>query len=290
MLMWALMVAAGWLARLLPLRASYALARGGATLGFFAWGGGRRRCIENMLMVTGDRGLARRYARQSFGNYGVFLVDFLRAMRITPADVRRRVVFDRWEELEAQRRGKGIVFVTMHFGNWDLGAAAVAQRGFPITVVADEFADARIDQMVRESREALGMTVLPAGRMGPGILRALRRNDVIAALADVPAPPGRGVDVEFFGERIMVPDGIARIALRSEASVVVGMLPRQSAWSDVVEGWMAPVTFEPSGDTDADVRALTQAIFHELEPMVSRAPSQWYIFRSLRLREDHTGQ
>lgn len=285
MVMWMLMVAAVWLARVLPLRVSYALARSGATLGYWLWPGGRRRCIENMSMVTGgNERLARRYARRSFGNYGVFLVDFLRAIRTTPEDVRRRVVFDRWEELEAQRAGKGIVFVTMHFGNWDLGAAALSQHGFPITAVADEFAHPRIDAMVRRSREALGMTVLPAGRMGPGILRALRRNDVIAALADVPAPPGGGVEVEFFGERIVVPDGIARIALRSGASVVVGMLHRQSGWSDVVEGWIAPVPFTPSGDSDADTRALTQAIFRGLEPLVSRAPDQWYIFRSLHTR------
>ena len=125
------------------------------------------------------------------------------------------------------------------------------------------------------------MTVLAADRMGPGIVRALRRNDVIAVLADVPAPAGGGVDVQFFGDTIRVHDGIARIALRTGASVVAATLPRVSPWSDRVEGWIEPVPFEPSGDGDQDVRALTQAIFNHLEVVIRRRPDQWYIFRHL---------
>ena len=291
MLMWMLLRVGMTAARVLPLRVSYALARAGGTVGFWVWRGRGRRCMENMEMVTGgDAKLARRYARQSFGNYGLFLVDFFRELTSSLEATRERVVFDRWSELERLRSGNGIVFVTMHFGNWDLGAAALALHGFPVTVVADEFDNPRIDRMVRGLREQLGMTVIPASRVGPGILRALRRNDVIATLADVPAPAGRGVEVEFFGERIVVPDGAARIALRSGASVVAALLPRKSAWSDEVEGWIEPVAFEASGDRDRDAQALTQAIFRQLEPMVSRAPTQWYIFRTLRVVHDPSGQ
>lgn len=270
------------LANLVPLRVSYALARGAGTATYWLWAGGRRRCIANMLHVAdGDEVLAKRYARQSFGNYCVFLIDFLRSMQSTPEDTRRRVIFDRWDDLQALRSGNGIVFVTMHVGNWDLGAAALALSGFPITVVADSFNNPRVDALVRDSREHLGMTVLAAERMGPGIIRALRRNDVIAALADVPAPPGGGIEVDFFGDAIRVHDGVARLALRTGASVVAATLPRHSAWSDRVEGWIEPVAFEPSGDSDRDVQALTQAIFTRLEEMVRRRPDQWYIFRHL---------
>ena len=236
-----------------------------------------------MLLVTGgDKALARRYARQSFGNYGLFLVDFLRQLTSSLEATRRRVVFDRWDELEALRGGNGIVFVTMHFGNWDLGGAALALHGIPVSVVADEFENPRIDRVVRGSREHVGMKVISATRVGPGILHALRRNEVVATLADVPAAPGSGVEVEFFGGRILVPDGAARLALRSGASVVAALLSRKSAWGDEVVPRLEPVEFEPSGDREADARDLTQAIFRTLEPMVSESPPQWYIFRRLR--------
>jgi lauroyl/myristoyl acyltransferase len=95
--------------------------------------------------------------------------------------------------------------------------------------------------------------------------------------------------VKFFDEEILVPDGAARLALRSGAAVVAAVLPRRSAWSNEVEPRLEPVAFEPSGDRDADARDLTQAIFRELEPMVRRAPDQWYIFRTLRVVHDPSG-
>src|SRR5687768_13096396 len=98
-------------------------------LAFYAWPGGRKRCIRNMTHVLGNKRRARAVARRSFSNYAIYLVDFLRFTRVTAEEVRERVVFDEWDRLEAERSGNGIVFVTMHFGNWDLGAAAVAEHG-----------------------------------------------------------------------------------------------------------------------------------------------------------------
>jgi KDO2-lipid IV(A) lauroyltransferase len=236
-----------------------------------------------MLRVTGgDAALARRYARRSFGNYAVYLVDFLRLVRVTPAEVARRVDFDDWGLIEGHRDGNGILFVTMHFGNWDLGAAALATHGIPVTTIADTFSDRRLNELVIGSREHLGMKVISAQRMGPGVLRALRGNDVVATLIDVPQPSDSGgVEVEFFGETVSVPDGPARIALRAGSQVVAATLPRSAPHSDHVTPDLSHVPFEPTGDQERDVKALTQATLSTLERLIRRDPSQWYIFRSL---------
>ena len=273
------------LARVAPLRLSYAVARALGFLAYVAWTGGRQRAVENMRRVTGgDERLSRTYARRSFQNYAVYLVDFLRFLHEDETSVRRRVIFDRWDELEAQRTGHGIVFMTMHFGNWDLGAAILALRGFPISAIADSFSNARLDRLVVGSRRHLGMHVIPAGRTGPDVLRALRRNDVVAMLVDI--PQRSGVRVTFFGHTIAVPDGPARIALRAGASVVAAALPRLHPWDDRVRAEVAPVSFTPSGDAERDVQGLTQAVFTQLEQFVRRDPAQWYIFRRLWLPDD----
>jgi KDO2-lipid IV(A) lauroyltransferase len=268
------------LTRAIPVRVSYAVAAFLGVLTFYVWVGGRRRCVRNMAHVSGgDVRQARRLARTSFANYAIYLVDFLRFTRVTAEEVRRRVVFDEWARLEAQRSGNGIVFVTLHFGNWDLGAAAVAEHGIPISVIADTFGDPRLNDLVLGARRHLGMEILAAERMGPSILRALRRNDVVAMLIDVP-PDGQGVEVEFFGSPVAVADGPARIALRTGASVVAVMLPRIGR-SERVLGQIEPVEFTPSGAQERDVRELTQALMHALEGMVREQPDQWYIFRNL---------
>src|SRR5690606_9754763 len=269
------------LARLVPVRVSYGIARVVGALAYYAWPGGRRRCIDNMRRpAAGNEQLARRYARRSFANYAVYLIDFLRFMGTTPEDLTGRVRFDDWDCLEEQRRGNGIVFVTMHFGNWDLGAAVLALNGFPVAAVADRFPNQRVNELVLGSREHLGMTIIPADRVGPGILRALRRNDIVATLVDIPFSQG-GIEVEFFGGTIVVSDGPVRIALRAGSSVVAATLPRLGPWSEVVGADLSPVPYEATGDNEHDVKALTQAVFCHLEQLVQRHPDQWYIFRHL---------
>ncbi|MEX1021565.1 MAG: lysophospholipid acyltransferase family protein [Dehalococcoidia bacterium] len=267
----------------IPLRISYGIARGAGALAYYAWPGGRRRCIQNMRRVAGgDARRARSLARRSFGNYLVYLVDFFRFFGTDAREVDRRVTYapDLWERLRDRRRGKGIVFMTIHLGNWDMGAALLARNGFPISAIADEFPNERLNRFVIGSREHLGMKVIPAGRMGPGILRALANDDVVAMLVDVPQREG-GVAVEFFGATVRVPDGPARIALRAGSSVVAATVPRVTRWSDRVAAVIAPVEFTPTGEQERDVQALTQAVFRNLEDLVRRDPAQWYIFRNL---------
>ncbi len=281
--------AAIFLTRTAPLRVSYGIARAVGVAAFYAWPGGRRRSIQNLRRVLGgDPRAARAYARRSFGNYLVYVVDFFRFLGTDADEIRRRVVVEEqvWARLREERRGKGIVFMTMHFGNWDLGAAILVLNGFPLSAIADEFSNERLNRLIIGSRKHLGMNIIPVGRMGPGILRALRNNDVVALLVDVPQAEG-GVDVEFFGSTIRVSDGPARIALRAGSSVVAATLPRLGHWHDTVGAEIAPVDFEPSGDAEADVRALTQAVFTNLEGLVRRHPEQWYIFRTLWL-DDRT--
>lgn len=274
---------ASLLARAAPLRVAYACGFAAGILAYYGWRGGRRRCIRNMLRVSGgDRGAARSYARKSFGNYGLYLIDFLRFGSRDLDELRDRIPFDHWEQLDDALTGNGLVFVTIHFGVWDLGGVALSDHGYRVSVIADTFADPRLNELVLGSRRRLGMQVLPADRVGPRLLRSLRRNEVVAALIDVPQP-GRGVEVEFFGGTIAVPDGPARVALRTQASVMAATVPRLGAWSDRATPDLEQVRYEPTGDMDHDVRALTQAIFDILETMVRRHPEQWYIFRSLWL-------
>jgi KDO2-lipid IV(A) lauroyltransferase len=271
------------LARLVPLRVAYACGYGAGVLAYYLWAGGRRRCVRNMRRVTGgDEAAARRIARRSFAHYGIYLIDFLRFSGLSSAKLHERVVFDQWNRLDEALDGHGVLFVTMHFGNWDMGAAAVADHGYPTSVIADTFSEPRLNELVLDARRHLGMQILPAERLGPRLLRALRGNEIVAALIDVPQGEA-GVEVEFFGGTIAVPDGLARVALRTQASVVAATVPRLATWSDKVTGDLERVHYAPTGDQERDVRALTQAIFDALEGMVRRRPEQWYIFRSLWL-------
>ncbi|MEZ4502722.1 MAG: hypothetical protein R3C39_08870 [Dehalococcoidia bacterium] len=275
------LITASWLARAVPVRLAYGAGRLGGRAAYYLWPGGRRRSQNAMRRVAGgDRALAKRYARQSFEYYGTYLIDFLRFGSFTPEHVIEAVDFDDWPRIEEQRQGNGILFVTLHFGNWDLAGAAITTRGIPMVAVADTFAHAGINRLVVGARSRLGMRVLPAERTGPEVLRALQRNDVVALLADVPQGSA-GVQVDFFGEPVFLPDGPARIALRTGAPIMVGGVWRRGPVGAHYDADVELVRFEASGERDADILGLTQAMVEALERLIHRAPEQWYIFRNL---------
>ena len=200
--------------------------------------------------------------------------------RVSGDEVERRLAFEGWEIFQRGRAGAGLLFVTIHFGNWDFAAARIAGYGLPLAVITDTFEDPEIDRVVVGTRERLGVRIIPAERTGPGVLRALRNNEVVALLIDIPDIPS-SIEVEFFGDTVSVPDGPARIALRTGASVIVGAVARDGERSERFVPFVERVEYTPTGEREDDVRGLTQAMLDALEGMVRRHPEQWYIFRRL---------
>lgn len=269
----------------LPLRVSYFIAQVAGTAGFYFWPRGRRALLRNYSRVLHghSRSEIRRAARASLVNYCRYLADFVRFPSLTPQQLQARchgessfAALD-----EALERGKGAIIVCMHFGNWDLGAGAAAARGYPLTVVAETFDDARLDEMVVGARQRLGMSVVRMEKAGPSLIRALRQNGLLALLIDRPMP-GEGVPVQFFGETIHVPAGPARLALRTGAKVIPTAFARRSPFGDEVETLTDfSLEFERTGDDDADVRELTQQIVSVHERFIREHPEQWYMFREM---------
>lgn len=269
----------------MPARAAYGVAVAIGTGWFYCWPRGRTAMIGNYGRVLNDAapGEIRKVARASLINYCRYLADFMR-FPSTSSDVLRASVAGReaFHALDrALERGKGAVVVCMHFGNWDLGAGATAARGYPITVVAETFADQRLDAMVVGARERLGMEVVKLERAGPSMIRALKRNGLLALLIDRPVP-GEGVKVDFFGEQVEVPAGPARLALRTGAKIVpaafVRLHPNRRHVRTLAD---FSIDIVPSGDSEADVRKLTQAIMKVHEGFIRRYPDQWYMFREM---------
>ncbi|HEY8489551.1 MAG TPA: lysophospholipid acyltransferase family protein [Dehalococcoidia bacterium] len=268
----------------LPLRLAYLIASLLGDCAYYVWREGRLSAKANMARVlrAQDARAVSRAARQSFRNYLKYLVDFMRFPRLSSQEVRERVLYDEWHHLDrALEQGKGIILVTAHFGNWDLGAAAVAARGYKLNVIAESFSYPPLNQEIQGARAKLGMNIIPLERAGVSMIRALRRNELLALLIDRPAP-GNGVTVTFFGEPVSVPAGPARLALRTGAKVIPVVLARARGFSDRVLGILDPtIDFEPSGDEARDIASLTGRIMASLERMMARYPEQWYMFRRL---------
>jgi lauroyl/myristoyl acyltransferase len=277
------------LGRPFPPGVGYFVARIAADVCYVFFFGKRRALKAAMARVldTDDENAISLAARSSFRNFGKYVVDFIHFLDSTPEEVRRRIVFD--DELDrinaVMAEKKGAIFITLHYGNWDMGAAGLSAYGFPVNVVAETFPHPAMNQLVQGSRRHLGMKVTPMERVGPSVIRALRKGEILALLIDVPEPGGT-VRVNFFGAPTEVPVGPARIAIRSGARPMPAILLRVKGKEEMVRPVVDfDLTFEKSGDEEEDARRLTQAIMSSLERLIRIDPTQWFIFHDMWNRD-----
>jgi KDO2-lipid IV(A) lauroyltransferase len=274
------------LAARLPRGLGYRLGALGGELYFWANPGHSGKAVDNLAVMLADDADAprvREAARRVFRNYGKYLFDFFRLSSLDPDAVEEDVVVEGFEHLDAALAGgRGVVVVTAHFGLWDMAGTVLATRGYPACALVDTFAPPALDELVQRTRHRFGLGLVPIEQ--PGSLRAvqrlLRRNQIAVIVFDRPQREG-GVLVEFFGAPAWLPAGPARFALHTGAPVVLGYLlrrPGDRTYHGVVE---PPIAFTPSGDAEADVAALTQAIVHRLERPLRAYPDQWYMFRRM---------
>lgn len=228
--------------------------------------------LRRALRLKEGSGRARLLARGVFVHLGVSAVEACRLLRDPrpPSGVALPGAADAALR-RALAEGRGVVFATGHVGNWELMAAALARRGFPITAVAKESYDPGIARAVARARERLGLESIHRSSDGAAaaLLRALRRGRVLGLLVDQDTRAPGGF-VPFFGSPAFTPTGAAAIALRAGAPLVVGAIRRTPRGDHVVDVERCELPDDPL--------AATAAITAVLERAIRRHPSQWVWF------------
>lgn len=265
--------------RFLPTGFWYALAGPVADLCFLLLRKQRRHLVDNLRRVVAE-GEATPAARRVFRNFARYVIDFYQLPSLGRNVLQSRIEFNDWQRLnDALDNGNGTVFVTLHLGQAELGAAAMSAYGQPINVIAETLAYAPMNDFVQGLRRSLGMKVIAAKKAKPEVLRCLNRGEALAMMFDA-VEPAEGVTVDFFGAPAEVSGSPARIALRTGARVLPAVVARDRRDPErLVPAIDFDLCFEPTGDAEADVKALTQAVARSFERFVRRFPDQWFAFR-----------
>ncbi len=251
-----------------------------AAIIYLCVGRNRRGAINNMRRVLGEQG----WLRDHWHGLRVF-VSFAHCVNEALESIGPRPRAVAFEEpsidsiREALARGRGAVIVTCHFGNWDTAAVALARYGRPFNLVMASEINATTADYVRQARERAGVRVLLSDRSVYGsfeMLRALRRNEVVAVQLDRPVGGDGARAVEFFGRPAAFQAGALRLARLAGAPIFpvfcVRLGPRHYR---VVVG--AEHRLERNAPMEEIDRTLS-AIVGEFERLVRRHPEQWHQF------------
>ena len=240
----------------------------------------RRNGMRNLAIAFPERPLAerRRILRHSIENLGRSMAELVHLPRLSDDALRRMVRFEDeawWEEAIGRQRATGVLVLSGHFGNWELLVYAHGRRGHPVAMVHRTIANPLIDRWVNALRERAGTRLVRKSRAAAGVLRAMRRHELLVLPFDQNSTRALGVFVPFFGLPASTNSGVARIALRAGAPVVPVFIVREGRRARHVVHVLPILEAEHGDDFEADVVRNTARFSRVFEDMVRRHPEQW---------------
>src|SRR5438105_1165020 len=261
-----------------------------AWLGFHLAGRQRRVGFHNLRMALPELTEAerKRILKGCFRNLGRLLVEFTHFPGLNKTNISKLVIHDGLENyLEGLRRGRGVIFMTAHFGAWELSSFAHAVYGYPLKFVVRPIDNPRVEELISNYRTLSGN--VPIGRRSAArdILKALRQNEAVGILFDQNTTRSEGVFAEFFGIPAATTPAIALFAQRAGAAVIPGFL----IWDEKLGKHRLrldpPVELINTGDLDQDVLENTKRFNRVLEEYVRKYPEQWlWIHRRWKTRPE----
>jgi KDO2-lipid IV(A) lauroyltransferase len=166
------------------------------------------------------------------------------------------------------------IFISAHYGNWEIAALAVTQAGLDAVEIYRAANNPLVDRLMLRARGAIGNELVPKGALGARrMLAAIRSGRHICMLVDQKI--NDGMPIPFFGRDAMTGTAVALFALKYDCRIVPIQVER-------LGGTRFRVTFEEpmpvvrTGDREADTRALLTAINARIEGWVRARPDHWF--------------
>jgi KDO2-lipid IV(A) lauroyltransferase len=266
-----------------PLRAALAVADAVARLAWLAARSTRRQMLAQLAIAFPEKSGPKReeIARASLRHLAWLAAEVatLPRWRARLADYVSLAPGAEEVFRRAMGRGRGLVYVAGHVGNWELMAQRVPMLGpWPASTIAKATADSRLNARIERTRAAGGVETL--WREDPSTARAMircfKQNRILGILIDQDTSV-QGVFVPFFGRLAHTPRAAADLALRFRAPVVVGTSRRRGPRpGDGHEVRAIEIPYDADApDREAEAIRLTAACTSVLEAAIRRNPPEW---------------
>lgn len=240
----------------------------------------RRTTVENLRRAFPNRTSSWHWhiARRCYTNAGIVLTEVLSLAWLEEEEFSERLRFLNPELFaECAARGRGLLLLSAHYGNWEwlACAAGLALRplGIPVTVIVKQQRDPVVNRWLNHFRTRWGNRLVELEQAPWAIVRALHRREAVAFLADQRAAPESALWLPFFRAEVPVHTFPAAVALRFRVPIILGFAVRQPDGRYVVPLEELPAMDLP--DTAEGVRELTARYLRRLEALIAQRPELW---------------
>ena len=230
----------------------------------------------------------RRIAKGVFRNLGMTGAECLSLHKFNRESVKRLMVEDDFRPIkDVLSKGKGVIIIASHFGNWEMSSICGANFGLDATIIGKRIYYPPYNKFLASIREDKGVKILY--RDDKNILRkslaVLKANNVLGIVVDQDIDSVDGVFVDFFGRPTYTPTGAATMAMLSGAPLLPTFTVREKGKIRLLVD--RPIYFEKTGDRKKDILDCTQKCSDVVERYIRMYPSLWaWLHKRWKTRPD----
>lgn len=238
----------------------------------------RRITIDNLTYAFGYQ--KKRYeiqniAKQVFINLIKIVFEIGWSLHLDEKQLAKHfTIIGRDNVRKAYEKGKGVLILTAHFGNWELLSIIAPMLAYPVSVVVRPLDFKPLDHFFGNLRTRFGGKMIPKKRAFTKILKSLKRRELVGLLMDQNVDWYEGVFVDFMGHRTCTSSGLAFLALKTGAPVVPVFMVREK-WGFRAE-FGPEITTINTGDRRTDLETNTRQYNRVIEDIIRRYPDQWF--------------
>lgn len=272
-----------FLMRFLPKRAIFWLCQGLSALVFHLDAKRRSITLRNLALAYPNKSETARLAlaKKVYESFGKSVAEIILMLQ-------KRIDLDAMIEDYDQSiktmhacfpdKNRGTLFLTAHFGNWELLAHFFAKHGYPTLIIGRRGNNALIeDNITAPFRKLYGNTLAYKDQAMSAIIRTLKRNGIAGMLIDQKAGGVNSVKATFFGHSVDTVNSTALLKLRYDPNVIALFMARQpSGKFKLIAASNAEVSLPESLSDEEKIKALTQHYNDIIEEVVREYPEQWF--------------
>ena len=217
-------------------------------------------------------------AKGVYRHFAIVVAEFFDLPYITKDNIHEWVDVEGVENFQAGiAKGKGMLSIVAHFGNWELMTIAGPMYLKPMYIVYRPLDSPVIDNVVEYVRTMQGNDMIPKGGSGKRIMELLRENNLIGILSDQNVAHYEGVFVDFFGRTACTGVGLAVMAMRSGAPVLPAFMARQKSgkYKFIIKPTIEAVCTD---NYESDLVVNTQRFTKIIEDVIREYPDQYFWF------------
>ncbi len=262
---------------IMPLSVALAFADAIGSLAFYAARKYAKVTLENLRSVFGGEKTEdeiQRIARGVFRNIARNAVELVRFPKITKENIDSILTIEGKDILDrGYSKGKGIVLVTGHIGNWEIMAIALRIKGCPGVAVGKRIYFHKYDEYLNSLRRHHDVHIVYRDESPRKILKLLKSNNLVGIVADQDVDSVEGVFVNFLGRKAYTPAGPAVLAKATGAPLIPVVMIRDGRRHRLIVN--EPIELADTGNKEADMVTNTQRWSDVLVSYIRRYPDQW---------------